>query len=166
MIAPSYQKNYTIESEPFKKNGKEYVTIKHNRTGNTRDARWYSDAEYAKAYPSEKCAFTVTAGKRHKVHDCLGFGGKDDSIIIYCGAHAEDRDYLPLKRSNARYHKLWGWYVPCNEIDPPLKDTDTIKIFLPWYLIGNEDGTLKDDKEVKKHIKNLRENIEYFRKEY
>lgn len=158
MIAPSYQKNYTIESEPFKKNGKNYVKIRHNRTGNTRDARWYTESEYAKAYPKEKCAFTVSAGAAHKVHDVLGFGGPKDTIRIYCGSCAKDLNFEPLKSSNARFHKLWGWYIPYGEEDP-MEGKGVVSIDLPWSFIGNEDGTLKSDKHVTDMIDSMKKAV-------
>lgn len=157
MIAPSYQKNYTIKSEPFKKNGKEYVTIKHNRTGNTKDARWYSETEYVKIFSSKKCAPVAAIPNKYKVHDCLGFGGIKDAITIYCGAVAENREYLPLKHSNARYHTCWGWYIPYNEKEPKV-NSDITKIHLPWSAVGNADGTLKDDSVVKKNVNEIRIN--------
>lgn len=156
MIAPSYQKNYTIESEPFSKNGRQYVKIKHNRTGNTRDARWYTESEYAKAYPKEKGAFTVSAGAAHKVHGVLGFGGPKDTIRIFCGSCAKDLNFEPLKSSPARFHRLWGWYLPYEEKDS-VKGIAAID--LPWRFIGNEDGTLKEDKYITDMIDSMKKAV-------
>lgn len=158
MIAPSFQRNSTIESEPFKKGNKLYVKIKNNNTGNTRDARWYSEAEYIKAFPSEKSAFTAV-GAPYKVHDCLGFGGFTNSIIIYHGPNAKDETYEPFKKSNARYHKLWGWYIIHNE-PVPIVDKINTPIKLRWAQVGNEDGTLKDEKEIKKVLKDIYKRCE------
>lgn len=160
MIAPSFQKNYTIESEPFAKGKKMYVTIKHARTGNTRDARWYSDAEFVKAFPKEKCAFTVsTTAGAHKVHDVLGFGGDADAITIYNGERAIDETYKPFRKSRARYHKLIGWYVIAADETPSIPNHSTL--LLHWKEIGNEDGTLKEDEVVRKVIRKVRTNNVY-----
>lgn len=139
-IAPSYEQNYTITSEPFTENNKQYVIIKHKRTNNERKARWY---------PEESNAATA-----HKVHDCLGFGGSTDSITIFKGADSANELYLPFRESNARYHKLWGWYVPHNEAPPLIPNH--LSIELKWDSVGLPDNTLKSESEIKNIITMLK----------
>ena len=49
MVAPSFQ-TFEVMSEPFIKNGKEYIKVKNPKTGTVREVRNYTDREYAKAY--------------------------------------------------------------------------------------------------------------------
>ena len=57
-VAKSY-KSYTICGEPYEKNGKMYIVIAHPNTGNRREARWYTDAEYAKMYGEKVDKFDI-----------------------------------------------------------------------------------------------------------
>ena len=49
MVAKSYQ-TMTQVGEPYESAGKMYVQVKNEKTGNIRQVRWYTEAEYAKMY--------------------------------------------------------------------------------------------------------------------
>jgi len=47
--APSFT-NFEKVSEPYEKNKKMYVDVKHPNTGNVRSVRLYTEIEFRKAY--------------------------------------------------------------------------------------------------------------------
>lgn len=49
MVAPSFQA-FEVLSEPFFKNGKEYIKVKNPKTGTIREVRNYTEKEYHSAY--------------------------------------------------------------------------------------------------------------------
>ena len=51
MVAKSYQSLKQI-GEPYYKNGKQYVVVLNENTGNKREVRWYTESEYVKLYGS------------------------------------------------------------------------------------------------------------------
>ena len=52
MVAPSFQ-TFEVLSEPFLKNGKEYIKVKNPKTGTIREVRNYTEKEYKSAYGSK-----------------------------------------------------------------------------------------------------------------
>ena len=100
MVAKSYQA-YEILTEPYVKNGRKYVDI--NYKNKTKTVRWYSDAEYAKLYPSMTTSVTPTIDLR----DILGF--QKGYITIFKGAIAANEHFF--EKSNALFQVAIGWYV-------------------------------------------------------
>ena len=126
-VAPSYQQNYDIIGEPFNKSGKLYIKIKHKNTHNVRDARWYSQEEYAKAY----------GGKSIEANKDRGFAGlrlargfRDDYITVIRGATYDD-EYLNNDPC-AYYETDVGWYYPSYYADPINLPPHLIPLKLTW----------------------------------
>ena len=140
-VAKSYL-SYNIVSDVYSVNGKEYVKIQHPRTGNIRQARWYTDAEWAKLYPEEVNEDNTRMTKTQR--DVLGF--EKGYITIFKGDVESCEDWL--RSSNARYARMWGWYIISTEEVPPTLPQLLEPVRLPWHLVGNKDGTLKNDSAI------------------
>lgn len=146
-VAKSYQ-GLTQLSEPYKHNGKMYVTIE-TKQGHCKDVRWYSDAEYARMYPEVKVDRTKDPYyKSQKL--ILGFD--KGYITIFKGVTPENEYWFEGKRE-CRYAKWWGWYVPSTIAVPVDYPEGVQEIKLTWNPMGNEEEWLKDEATVKKHVR-------------
>jgi hypothetical protein len=105
-VAKSYMR-CDIMGEPFKQNGRMYVTIE-TPTGAMKNVRWYTDAEWARMYPNED----ISVAKANS-RTILGFG-EAGYITIYYGDTYKNLDWFKAE-PECRYHKIWGWYTPSNE---------------------------------------------------
>ena len=121
-VAKSY-KSYTICGEPYEKNGKMYIVIAHPNTGNRREARWYTDAEYNKLYPEDKIEIvpgtgTFCGGKKiRSLKDALGF--EKGYFTIFKGDTYSLFEWFQ-EEPKCRYHSFWGWYVISEEELPEI----------------------------------------------
>lgn len=153
-VAKTYQK-YEIVCEPFIDNGRAYINIK--KDGMLKTVRWYTDKEYATMYklPKSGGASPVipTSGPSAPiVKDILGF--KNGFTTLITGPTEKWEDYLNM--SNARYNRIWGWYIISTETVPSNLPDDLITITLPWSLVGNEDGTLLPEDKVVEAVETLK----------
>lgn len=144
MVAKSYQA-YEILTEPYVKNGRKYVDI--NYKNKTKTVRWYSDAEYAKLYPAATTPVAPTVDLR----DILGF--QKGYITIFKGPVEEYEEYF--NASPMRYHKLWGWYLVSTDELPPDIPSNIFPQTLSWESVGNTDGSLKPEAEVRKAVDSI-----------
>ena len=83
--------------------------------------------------------------------EVLGFS--KGFITIFKGNTYEDKEYF--KMNHARYSCLWGWYFISTDEIPKDLPVDVEPIRLDWELVGNEDETLKSEKEVSAAIDSL-----------
>lgn len=153
-VAKSYQK-YEIICEPFTDNGRAYVNIK--KDGSLKTVRWYTDKEYATMYklPKNGGASLETVSSKPSapiVKDTLGF--KNGFITLITGPTEKWEDYLNM--SNARYSRVWGWYIISAETVPSNLPDDLSTITLSWSLVGNEDGTLLPEDKVVEVVETLK----------
>ena len=153
-VAKSYQK-YEILCEPFIDKGRAYVNIKKN--GTLKTVRWYSDKEYASMYNLSKITGAdpiscEPARPTAPVKDVLGF--KNGYITIFSGPIEDWEDWFAA--SNARYARLWGWYVISTEEVPRDLPHDIIPITLAWRDVGYADGTLRPETEIAQVVDALR----------
>lgn len=153
-VAKSYQK-YEIICEPFIDNGRTYVNIK--KDGSLKTVRWYSDKEYASMYKLPKITGADTISleltkQAAPVKDILGF--KNGYITIFSGPTENWEDWFVA--SNARYARLWGWYIVSTEDIPHDLPHDIKTIKLAWRDVGYEDGTLRPENEIAQVIDSLR----------
>lgn len=137
-VAPSFQTYKKLTDKPFEKNGKLYVTVEHPNTKNHRDVRWYTDAEYAKAY-GKKLAETGDEGFEGLKH-ARGFD--NGPILVIRHNRPEDEEWL--SQSIARYAMGVGWYIASTDTFP----SDAPKHF-KYLLLGWEEFRDKDDKHMK-----------------
>lgn len=153
-VAKTYQK-YEIVCEPFIDNGRAYINIK--KDGMLKTVRWYTDKEYATMYklPKSGGASLETALTKPSVpvvKDILGF--KNGFITLVTGPTEKWEDYL--NTSNARYSRVWGWYIISTETVPSNLPDDLSTITLSWSLVGNEDGTLLPEDKVVEVVETLK----------
>jgi hypothetical protein len=153
-VAKSYQK-YEIICEPFIDNGRAYVNIK--KDGSLKTVRWYTDKEYATMYklPKNGGASLETVSSKPPapvVKDILGF--KNGFITLITGPTENWEEYLNM--SNARYSRVWGWYIISTEIVPSDLPDDLTTMTLSWSLVGNEDGTLLPEDKVVEAVETLK----------
>ncbi len=65
MVAPSFQ-SMTVVSEVYIKDGKAYIDVRNEKTGTIRHARWYTEAEYHKAYGNKSKDTPITFSAEEK----------------------------------------------------------------------------------------------------
>ena len=133
-VAKSYQ-GLPIVEEPYTKSGKAYCKVRL-KSGKLKEVRVYNSTEYEKMYPLPKPKWAPQ-------RKMLGFGD-EGYIIIFKGA---DRYEEYFDKTNARYHRIWGWYVPSNETVPVLPE-GVSAVVLPWDNVGDENGELYPEDDV------------------
>lgn len=151
MVAKSFQ-NLPIVEEPYEVNGKMYCKVR-KKTGTIQQVRWYTESEYAKLYPEAK----ITAADRstdpyyRPQKDVLGF--IDGYITIFKGETYPALEWF--KASPARYTRYWGWYFP-SDIEIPEDLPEGVEpIRLNWTDVGNDEGRLLPEDQIKSVIENL-----------
>ena len=145
MVAKSYQ-NLQIAGEPYSVNGRMYVKVIMNN-GSLKQVRYYTEKEYQRMYPEIKQENKIFKTQK----EVLGF--EKGYITIFKGNTYEDKEYF--KMNAARYTRWWGWYFVSTIELPNDIPEDVFPIRLNWELVGNEDGTLKTEQEVKKAVESL-----------
>ena len=162
-VAKSYEGLEKI-GEPYLKSGRSYIKVL-TKAGQEKEVRVYTEKEYIKMYPEVK----VSANSKPygPQMNCLGFRDKGDFITIFFDKKGKlisgDDKYFTNYRE-ARYHKNWGWYLIGGVLPPysALAD-DVYPCGLSWTLVGQEDGYLKEEKEILQVIKILgKEVAEYY----
>lgn len=144
MVAKSFQ-SMTQVGEPYLSAGKMYVQVKNEKTGTMRQVRWYTEAEYAKMY-GEKVDKPASEFKCQK--QILGF--ENGYITIFKGDTYANLEWF--QRSIARYHKIWGWYIISTESIPFDLPCGLEPIELKWETVGEPEGFLKSDTDVKRAV--------------
>lgn len=135
MVAPSFQ-TMTVMSEVYMKNNKAYIDVKNEKTGTIRSVRWYTEAEYKKAYgnKSQENAAGGKSGFSGLIH-ARGFS--NGPIVVVRGAVAANEQWLAA--STARYATDIGWYFVSTE-PMPEKVPSTLKgVLLSWEEMKGED---------------------------
>ena len=145
LVAKTYQ-NLPIVEETYEKNKKMYCKVRM-KSGADKEVRVYSQKEYEKMYPAPPV-------KWKPQRELLGFG-EDGFILVFNNAPEFEEFY---ERGPFRYHRVFGWYLPGNEIVPTLLPGIVPKV-LSWEIVGNSDGELvAEDKLIKafnKFIKSI-----------
>ncbi len=149
MVAKSYQ-NLEVVGDVFTTNGRQYVQVR-TKTGALKNVRWYTEKEYAKMYPDEVKSANEASVVIKTQKEVLGFD--NGYITIFKGNTYEDKEYFKL--NSARYNRLWGWYFISTEPIPDDIPDDVEAVRLDWELVGNENGTLKNEREVVEAVENL-----------
>jgi hypothetical protein len=150
LVAKSYT-NWEQVGEIIISSGRKYINVKHPKTGNLKQVRVYSEAEYKKMYPNAKPTMDVQDSYSKPQKDVLGF--QKGYITIFKGETYKNLEWF--QNSIARYTRLWGWYIVSTEEVPADLPEDVTPIQLPWEFIGNADGKVKPEAEVKKVVESL-----------
>ena len=146
MVAKSFQE-MEIVCEPYTLTGRMYVKVKNPKTGNVRQVRWYTDAEYAKLYPEAKADITTFKNQKQ----ALGF--EKGYITIFKGDTYTHIDWF--RASICRYTRWWGWYVVSTEEIPEDLPSGVEPVRLDWESVGAENGNLKPENQVKEAVEAL-----------
>ena len=151
-VAKSFQ-SLAIFGEPYIKNGRQYVTVVKPNGGH-REVRWYTEAEYAKMYPTEvnDDVDTVLGKKIRTTKDVLGF--TNGYITIFKGDTYSLLEWFQ-EEPKCRYHKIFGWYVISTDELPTLPaGIEPIQLYWENVAIVEED-CLKSEDLIKQHIDSL-----------
>lgn len=128
--APSFT-NFEKVSEPYEKNKKMYIDVKHPNTGNVRSVRLYDEREYHKAYGGTVGSASAETTKPQSrvgtvdLKKARGFSNGPITLI-----KTKDEDFL--KRSNARYACDISWYFVSTEPIPQDLPEDASLSELTW----------------------------------
>lgn len=167
MVAKSFQK-MKILCDPYEKNGKMYVRVLNEKTGNEREVRSYSEEEYAKMYKEPKVTNKKEEPKVSKVDAWWKEKAKNDPywksqkellgfskgyITIFKGNTYENKDYL--KSIGCVYRKNWGWGLSSELELPSDLPEDITPVRLDWNKIGNEEGILYRDSIISNEVDKL-----------
>ena len=147
-VAKSFSKLKQF-GEPFKENGKMYITVVTEK-GNPKIVRWYSESEYARMYPEVKVDRTKDPYYKSQK---LVLGFEKGYITIFKGITPENEEWFE-RNQYCRYARWWGWYVPSTVAVPVDYPKGVQEVKLTWEPMGNEEDWLKDEATVKKHVRN------------
>lgn len=148
-VAKTYE-NWEVQGKPFTSNGREYVNVVNPKNSSVKTVRWYSDKEYARMY---KTAIKDDGIKRFKTQkQILGF--ENGYITIFKGENYEHLDWF--RASVARFARPWGWYIVSTDEIPDDMPAELETVRLEWADVGNEDGSLRPEDEVKHFCDGLR----------
>lgn len=150
MVAKSFQQMEIVD-EPFTLNGRQYVNVKNPKTGKLRQIRWYTKSEYDKLYPEVKIEDKTKSPYWKPQKEVLGF--TKGYITIFKGDTYPYIDWF--RASIARYARWWGWYIISTKELPSDLPDNLEPVKLSWDLVGNEDGSLKSETEVKEAVESL-----------
>ena len=143
LVAKSYQ-DLEIVRDTYIENGKRYCDVR-TKDGKVKRVKSYTTAEYARYYPEVKI---IQPADRKQI---LGF--EKGYITIFKGNTYANLEWF--EKSVARYAKMWGWYIVSTDEIPEDVPEGITPIRLDWEYVGNDDGSLKSDKEIKKVFEDL-----------
>lgn len=146
-VAKSYI-GLEILTEPYEKNGRQYVEVKL-KSGKNKEVRWYTDAEFEKMYPDTN----IVKPTNDSIKKALGF--QEGYITIFKGDQESNNDWF--KWSNARWARYWGWYVVSTEEVPEQLPFGIEPVKLYWKDVAAIDGSgeLKPEDKVKAIVDSL-----------
>ena len=146
-VAKSYI-GLEVLTEPYEKNGRQYVEVKL-KSGKNKEVRWYTDAEFEKMYPDTN----VVKPTNDSIKKALGF--QEGYITIFKGDQESNNDWF--KWSNARWARYWGWYVVSTEEVPEQLPFGIEPVKLYWKDVAAIDGSgeLKPEDKVKAIVDSL-----------
>ena len=142
-VAPSFV-NFEFLCEPYLANGKMYIRVRNPKTGTERQVRWYEEKKTSIVIP--KVSFQEKPQK-----EALGF--TKGYITIFKGDVGPHIEWF--QQSIARYARTWGWYIISTEEIPSDLPAGVEPIKLFWESVGNENGRLKLENEVKEAVEAL-----------
>lgn len=157
MVAPSFQSYKMLTAEPFTKNGKLYVTVEHPNTKNHRDVRWYTEAEYAKAYGRAAANKSKEVDGYAGLKLCRGF--TRGPLLLIRNTTSADEAWLGA--SPARYATDIGWYVASTDSFPVKYPVHFKFLILTWEEFSQDETHAKTPDELKKIIRTKEKNNEY-----
>ena len=156
MVAPSFQAMKFV-SEVYIKNGKQYIDVKNEKTGNTRSVRWYTDTEFAKNY-GKKLEDGEDKGWNNLKHT-RGFD--KGPILVIRGTLSTDEKWL--KTSCARYAVGIGWHIISTDIFPADAPAHFKYLLLSWDEFKVDDRHAKKATELAEILNKKAKNKEWIK---
>ena len=153
MVAPSYQKHKVI-GEPYAKGTKMYIKLQHPNTGNVREARWYTELEYAKAYGDKE---EIDYSGSDKMKEIRGFA--TGPILVIRNIKPADEEWL--KASVARFAVGIGWYIISTAKFPEDAPAHFKYLLLGWNEAKLDERHMKDPADLAKIISEKMRKNEY-----
>lgn len=136
LTAPSFQ-DFPRESEPYIKNGKQYVDVRNPKTGTLRSVRLYTEKEYKKAYPNVKVSAEldkkIKSDDLESLKKARGFSAGPITLV-------STADEKFLSKSNARYATDVGWYIVSTEKVPTEVPDDWKEKIYTWEMFCKRKG--------------------------
>ena len=145
LVAKTYQ-GLPVVQEPYEKNKKMYCKVRL-KSGSEKEVRVYSQKEYEKMYPAPPA-------KWKPQRELLGFG--EDGFILIFNNKPEFEEFY--EKGPFRYHRIFGWYLPGNEIVPALLPGIVPKV-LSWETVGGNDGELIEEAALAKAVNKIIKTI-------
>lgn len=111
-VSPSFSSYRVLSKEPFIKGAKRYVIVENPKTGNTREVRFFSEAEYARTYGNKTIDTTKPiANLKEK------YGFTQGPILLIRNVHLSDESKL-REFAKCSYETGLGWYVESTGVLP------------------------------------------------
>lgn len=140
LVAKTYQ-DWERASAPYTKDKRTYIDVRHPNTAKVKSVRVYTPQEYKRMYSVKTNAET----KPQK--DVLGF--EKGYITIF--KNPRDEEWFS-KNTDCRYARYWGWYIISTKEVPYDLPKGVTPVRLDWEVVGNPDGKLKSEEEVRKNV--------------
>ena len=156
MVAPSFQ-SMTIMSEVYQKNNKAYIDVKNEKTGTVRSVRWYTEAEYAKAYGRAAANKSKEINGFAGLKVCRGFAR--GPILLIRNTKPADEQWLGA--SVARYATDVGWYVTSTDSFPVVHPGHFRFLLLEWEEFCQDETHAKSPEEWQRIIRKKEKDNDY-----
>ena len=151
MVARSFQ-SFIQVSEPYKENGRMYVSVQNPVNNKVRKVRWYTEDEYRRAFPTAEVPVEQSLMKNQNI--ALGF--KEGYIHIFKGDFSveENVEWFKLNKELC-YNTIFGWFLPSTETLPEGMPEGFEMIKVLWDDVSNGGDQLAPRAKVEEHIANL-----------
>lgn len=151
MVAPSFS-NFIKVSEPYKENGRMYISVQNPTNNKVRKVRWYTEAEFRKAYPTQTIPAETTNLLKNQ-HNALGF--QKGYIHLFKGEITEEvEDWFRLNKE-IYFNTLFGWFLPSHEELPEGMPEGIEMVKLDWDLVANGSEKLAPKSKVEAVVAEL-----------
>lgn len=146
-VAKSYKELEQL-TEPYIVSGRYYVKVRM-KNGSEKQVRFYNEREYAKMYPEEVAIAAPANDKLYKTQkEVLGF--EKGYITIFKGETFPHLEWF--HSAITRYNRWFGWYVCSTDEIPEDLPADLVPVRLPWEAVGNEDGSVKSEDQMRQAV--------------
>lgn len=152
MVAKSFE-NFIKVSEPYKENGRMYISVQNPVTNKVRKVRWYAEEEFRRAFPDAKPAEKNDDGLFKNQHIALGFD-KGYIHLLKCEMTEEIEEWCKLNKEIC-YNVYFGWFLPSRYELPEGKPEEVELVKLDWDLVSNGGTALGPKDKVEEVVSSL-----------
>lgn len=145
-VAKTFQ-SYEFISEPFSVGNKQYIKVRHPKTKNSRQVRWYTEQEFRKLYPEEEIKDPYYKSQK----ETLGFS--KGYITLLTGDGDKYMDWM--REVGAKYTRWWGWYIKSEDEIPAVIPSDLTLVTLPWEKVGTDDKIFNNENLIIQNVEKL-----------